>query len=244
MRLAICDDERTIREYIAERAMIACDSLEINQYETAEKILMPGLDADILFLDIQMPGTNGMDAARKLREMGCKAVIVFVTAVEEYVFDAFDVNAIGYIVKPFDDRRLDAVIKKAIGIAEEQRKIEAAISSESRDTRRTIIIKNSAGTTSIPLDDIMYAEIFDRRIVLHICDKSTIGYYGRMTELEGTAGNDFFRVHRAYLINLAYVKSYDSKNVVVAGEDIPVARGKYQKLVKAYLSYHTRREGL
>ena len=58
------------------------------------------------------------------------------------------------------------------------------------------------------------------------------------------SGQDFFRVHRAYLINLAYVKSYDSKSVRVGDAEIPVARGKYQDLIKAYLSYYTRREGL
>ena len=71
-----------------------------------------------------------------------------------------------------------------------------------------------------------------------------ISFYGRMSDLEKIVGVDFFRVHRAYLINLKYIKSYDSKHVVVMGSDIPVARGKYQKLVKAFLSYRTRQEGL
>ena len=75
-------------------------------------------------------------------------------------------------------------------------------------------------------------------------DRDNIEYYGRISELERISGQDFFRVHRAYLINLAYVKSYDSKAVRVGDAEIPVARGKYQELVKAYLSYYTRREGL
>ena len=75
-------------------------------------------------------------------------------------------------------------------------------------------------------------------------DKEKIEYYGKMSDLEKIAGPDFFRVHRAYLINLAFVENYDSKFVTIMGESLPVARGKYQELVKAYLSYHTRKEHL
>ena len=75
-------------------------------------------------------------------------------------------------------------------------------------------------------------------------DKERIEYYGKMSDLEKIAGDDFFRVHRAFLINLSYVKSYDAKTVIIMGDSIPVARGKYRELVKAYLSYHTRKENL
>ncbi len=75
-------------------------------------------------------------------------------------------------------------------------------------------------------------------------DKECIEYYGRMTELEHVAGSDFFRIHRAYLVNLRHVSSYDSRYVCVLGNVIPVARGKYPELVKAYMSYYTRQEKL
>ena len=84
----------------------------------------------------------------------------------------------------------------------------------------------------------------NRRIILHMKDRDNIEYYGRISELESISGKNFFRVHRAYLINLACVKSYDSKSVRVGDAEIPVARGKYSDLVKAYLSYYTRSEDL
>ena len=75
-------------------------------------------------------------------------------------------------------------------------------------------------------------------------DKERIEYYGKMSDLEKVAGDDFFRVHRAYLINLSYVRSYDAKTVSILGDSIPVARGKYRDLVRSYLSYHARKENL
>ena len=266
MKLAICDDEKRVRDVIAESVRDVSESIEIEFYADATGILAPGFDADILFLDIQMPGIDGMKAARLLRKDGKKTVIVFVTALEEQVFEAFDVGALNYIVKPFGKKRITEVIKRAISQADEVRYIEKAISGEADEKHltRTITIKTGGTNRRVILSEIVYAEIFDRQITLHIAGRDRaavssgncpsrsgsektveqISYNGRISELESVSGQDFFRVHRAYLINLAYVKSYNSRTVRVGGADIPVARGKYQELIKAYLSYYTRSEGL
>ena len=180
-----------------------------------------------------------------LRTMGNKTIIVFVTAVEEYVFQAFDVGAVQYIIKPFDRNKLIETIKRAIELVGERRSIEDAL-SETKDSadNESFLIKSGGVNRKIILADISYAEVLEHRIILHMKDREQIEYYGKMSDLEKVAGDDFFRVHRAYLINLSCVKSYDAKTVTVQGEEIPVARGKYQELVKAYLSYYTRKEHL
>lgn len=129
---------------------------------------------------------------------------------------------------------------------------------------KVINVKTGGVNTSVDLDKVGFAEVFDRIIVLHMIKKdisatsrgnnplksgyenieAQISYYGRMSDLEKLAGPDFFRIHRSYLINLKNIKSYDSKHVVIMGNDIPVARGKYQEFVKAFLSYRARQEGL
>lgn len=207
-------------------------------------MLQSEFDADILFLDIQMAGTNGMDAAKELRNKGSNVVIVFVTAVEEYVFDAFDVNAIGYLVKPFNDDKLRELIIKSIETAKKQRTYDSIISTYKKDSKRIITVKTDVGTTRVNLSDVAFAEIFDRRIVLHLKDRTTIEYYGRISALENIAGEDFFRPHRSYLINMGYVLSYSANNIAILEYDIPIARGKYKVFVKEYLAFHTRRENL
>ena len=245
MKLAICDDERDIRNYIEKCAREIFSDLEIEQFPDTRDILKSGFDADILFLDIQMPGMDGMKAARILRTMGNKTIIVFVTAAEEYVFEAFDVGAVQYIVKPFDRSKLVETIKKALDLAKEKNDIKALSQiSGSVEAKRSIMIKSGGVNRRIILSEIGYAEVLEHRIILHMNDKERIEYYGKMSDLEKVAGDDFFRVHRAFLINLSYVKSYDAKTVIIMGDSIPVARGKYQELVKAYLSYHTRKENL
>ena len=229
-------------------------------------------------------------------------MIVFVTALPELVFDAFEVNAFRYIVKPFEREKLLETIEKSI----HQAKAVKQEKDYSRDNKKygygIINIKTDGINTSVALSEVAFAEVFNRMIVLHMVDGdgnrslksgsentgarnrlafsagnrslksgsentgarnrlaisagnrslksgsentgARISYYGRLSELEKMAGQNFFRIHRAYLINLKYVRSYDSKHVEILGTDIPVARGKYQNLVKAYLSFQTRMEGL
>ena len=246
MKLAICDDDKKIRELIEESVREVSGDMEIEVFADARGILAPGFDADILFLDIQMPGIDGMNAARMIRADGKKTVIVFVTALEEEVFKAFEVGAFNYIVKPFGKKRITEVIKRAIEQADEVRYIEKAL-TEKEDEKHpvhVITVRSGGSNRKVILSEIVYAEIFDRRIILHMKDRDNVDYNGRISELESVSSQDFFRVHRAYLINLAYVKSYDSRSVRVGDAEIPVARGKYQDLIKAYLSYYTRREGL
>ncbi len=246
MKLAICDDEKDIRNYIEKSVREVSPHIEVVSFPNAENLLRYGTDADIIFLDIRMPGMDGMKAARILRTTGSRAVIVFVTALEDSVFDAFDVDAVQYIVKPFDKSRLTAAIRKAIDVSNERQAVADILAGENEKavTPRSFTVRRGGVNTRVILSDIAYAEIFDRRIVLHMQDKECIEFYGRMTELEHVSGSDFFRIHRAYLINLKYVSSYDSKSVVVMGNTIPVARGKYPEFVKAYMSYYTRLERL
>lgn len=246
MKVAVCDDEKSIRDYIEKCVRAVNPEATVEQYPDASSMVSASFDADILFLDIQMPGMDGMKAARVLRTMGNKTIIVFVTAVEEYVFEAFDVGAVQYIVKPFDRNKLVETIKKSIDLAKEKNSIDAALLqiSGSEEVKRSITIKSCGANRRVVLSEIVYAEVLEHRIILHMKDKERIEYYGKMSDLEKVAGDDFLRVHRAYLVNLAEVKSYDAKNIIVSGESIPVARGKYQELVKSYLSYYTRKEKL
>ncbi len=153
MKLAICDDEKRIRDNIAESVREVSEKIEIELYSDAKGILSPSFDSDILFLDIQMPGIDGMNAARMLRSSGKKTVIVFVTALEDRVFHAFDVGAFNYIVKPFTKAKIIEVLKKAVKQAEDQRLVEAAI-SEQEEAGRTITVKSGGANTRVILSEI------------------------------------------------------------------------------------------
>lgn len=244
MKLAVCDDEKEIRRYITDVAKKSFSEISVTEYENADGIISLEFDADILFLDIQMPGTDGMEAARTIRKNGKRTVIIFVTAIEDYVFNAFDVGAAGYIVKPFDEEKIVGAIRKAIPLVDDMHRLVKLGSETDKENRRVITVKSDGINTKVVLEDVLYAEVLNRKITLHLSDGKDISYYGKMTELEGMLGRDFMRIHRAYIVNMKFVKAYDWQGVNVGGKDLPVARGKYQKLVKTYMSYHTRLEGM
>ncbi len=233
MRIAICDDEEKVREILLRKVGAAFPEDPIDTFSSGEELLKASEVPDILLLDIKMPGISGMEVAKALRERADKTVIIFITGEEQYVFDSFDVQAFHYLVKPFSDQKLEEVLNKA----------KELITKEKRQPEKKYVMVNSGGShIRICLSDVIYAEVFNSKVIVHTTD-SDIEYYGRLTELEKLAGEDFFRTHRAYLVHLKFVKKYDATNVYLKKGQALVSKQNYPKLVKKVLDYN-RREGL
>ena len=227
MIIGICDDEKDVRAFLQQKIEQYTDA-DILLYEAGEALMQSDTKPDILFLDIQMPGTDGMQIARQIRECDKSMQIVFVTGIEDYVFEAFDVEALNYLVKPIDDKKLEAVLKIA------QEKITN--STKPIDTRQSIVVSAGGIHTKIYLDDIIYAEVFNRKIMIHTTSEN-IEYYGKLTELEDMAGENFFRPHRAYLINMKYVERYDATNIYLEKGQVLMAKQNYKNFVRRYMEY-------
>ena len=234
MRIAICDDEKNIRELIASKVLKHYPEAEIIFFSSGEELLLSDKNIDILFLDIQMSGRNGMETARELRKKDKTVILIFVTAMEEYVFQAFDVRAFHYIVKPIDDTKFSDVLSRAID----------ECYSQGIDTREPepnyVMINNGGVHTKVKIDDIVYAEVFNRKVVIHKMNDE-IEYYGKMSDLEAVAGDSFFRPHRAYLVNFKYVEKYDATTIYLEKGTALMAKLKFPEFVKKYLKYIQKR---
>ena len=233
MRIAICDDEKNIRELIANKVEKQYPDAEIIFFQSGEELLLVDKSIDILFLDIQMSGIDGMETARELRKKDKSVILVFVTAVEEYVFQAFDVGAFNYIVKPIDDGKFSDVLHRAVDEWSSQN------INEKEPEERYVLINNSGVHTKVILDEIVYAEVFNRKVVIHKLD-GEIEYYGKMSDLESLAGDSFFRPHRAYLINFKYVEKYDATTIYLERGTVLMAKQNYPEFVKKYMKYIQR----
>ena len=234
MRIAICDDEKNIRELISAKVMRQYPEAEIICYSSGEEALLSDQPMDILFLDIQMTGMNGMETARALRSKNKATLLIFVTAMEEYVFQAFDVDAFHYIVKPIDDGKLAQVLCRAVEEWQSQ-------DLDRKETETNHVMITSGGVhTKVHLDDIIYAEVFNRKVVIHTL-KDEIEYYGKLSDLEAVAGEDFFRPHRAYLVNFKYVEKYDASAIYMEKGTALMAKQKYPVFVKQYMKYNQKR---
>lgn len=112
LKIAICDDEPAFAIQLGDKIREAIPDCEIQTFFSGGELLRGGR-FDICFLDIQMEGINGIETARKLREKDEESIIVFITGAREYVFEAFDVAAFHYLVKPLEDGKLQEVLRRA-----------------------------------------------------------------------------------------------------------------------------------
>lgn len=228
MVIGICDDEKNIRDILEEKIKKYVPGAKIIQFSSGDSILKCAMDLDLLFLDIRMPGTDGMQVAKKIREVNMDLMIVFVTGVEKYVFQAFDVGALHYLVKPIDDKKLAQVLDKA--------KESIALKNKADEKRTSIIVSSRGVHKKVFVDEIIYAEVFNRKIVIHTID-NVIEYYGKLSDLEKMVGDDFFRPHRAYLINMKYVEKYDASNIYLEKGQVLMAKQNYRNFVESYMKY-------
>ena len=236
IRIAICDDEQNIRSYLAALIRREDSSCRISEYASAEAYLAAGEDYDLLLLDIELgggagsPGSmDGMALARRLRSLppDRQPLIIFVTGYESYVYQAFDVEAFQYLVKPVDEGRFADVFRRAaekLSVLEKQR-------------QRTLLVQYAGSSRVIPLENIRYVESHGHKLLLHL-KEGTVEYYGKIGELELELGGQFARIHKGYLVNLRHVEEYARGQVTLTdGEKLVISKYKYDAFVKQHLRF-------
>ena len=236
MDIAVVDDEKAIREHICGLVEERQPESRIEAYATGEELLTSGKRFDIVFLDIQMEGMNGIEAARSLREKNANlgvedTVLVFITGIKDYVFDAFDLYAFQYLLKPIDERKFAEVLERAVR--------EAAKKKE----RRVLFIKSR--NLTLDQSEILYIESRAKKVEIHTKGAAqAIEIYAAMDELEGQLGENFYRCHRAYIVNMDCITEYDSESITLTGGDrVYLTKKKYGEFVKAYM-WHLQNGGV
>ena len=242
MQIVICDDDRKIQEILRNKIEKICREAGLEHQilccSSGEEVLSAKEAPDLLFLDIQMPDRNGMDVAQELRRRKWRTILIFVTALAEYVYDAFDVGAFHYLVKPFEDAKLSRVFRTAV--EEYERRCQPETGQEEAEPPKMLLIRQGAVSLAVPVDSIIYAEVFNRKVTLHTLDGDK-EYYGKLTELSEQVGDGFSITHRDYLVNLAYVEKYDATTIWLEQGTALVSKKQFAGFVKQYMRYISRR---
>lgn len=228
LKLAICDDEKYQREEIVGIIVGALrlknKQYKIFQFDNGEDLISSTDVFDIYFLDIKMDKLTGLEVAKKIRLINKEAIIIFITGIKDYVFDAFDVNAFHYILKPIDENKLKDVLYSAL------------LQFDKKD--EFIIAKTISQATKIFLKDIMYIESQHRKLRIHT-KNNIIEYYHKISDIEKELyGCNFFRCHKSYIVNLKYVESYDNVFItLINSEKIYVSKYRLDDFSKAFMYY-------
>ena len=236
LRIGICDDQLNARDALRfELEKILRDKSEqiVYEFSTGASAVRwlekhPG-EIDLLFLDVEMDGISGMDAAAQIRNFDKEICLVFVTGYTDYVFDGYKVNALDYVIKPASAKKLLDVLKRV----REQL-------SDKYD--KTFSFKNPEGTYRLPLSNIAYFYSDNRKVNIVCTSRErslSYSFYGKLDEVEAKLSHAFVRIHQRYLVNPAHVERIGSENITIAGACLPMSRALKEsaavKLAKAML---------
>ena len=228
LKIAICDDETVmcgqLKELVSGKLSQWQEDFTVVCYTNAMRLLFSPMDFNLIFLDVQMPGINGMSLARKLRQKGFEGVLIFVTVMREYMPEAFEVEAMDFLCKPIDPKRLEAALARSV----------RRLGTEAEDT---LFIRTANWCRAVKIRDIYYCEVMDRKIYVHM-KGDVIEYYGRMKDLEKQTAFKLIRCHRSYLINPRYLSEYRCGFALLEnGEKIPVAQSCRQGFMEQMMRY-------
>lgn len=229
IRIGICDDEKYMSNKI--RAMVSGFFRERNieililQFSGGEELLEYDKQIDILFLDIQMKGIDGVETARKLRRRNFKGFLIFITVLKEMVFQSFEVQPYDYLVKPVEEQYFDKMMERLLASIKNARE-------------ENLLVQKGYESRIVPIGDIVFCEIIDRKIYLHLVSSEVVDYYERIENLEKKLNHGFFRCHRSYLIHLKYLKGYKNGTAYMEnGREIPVSRLRGKEFSNVILHY-------
>ncbi|WP_448530677.1 LytR/AlgR family response regulator transcription factor [Raineya sp.] len=184
---------------------------------------------DILLLDIDMPEMSGLDLLKMLKK---QPATILVTSKTEFALQAFELDAIDYIVKPPEYPRFLKAIQKAIQFLETNGKEN--ISNESNASE--IFVKVSGKLIRLPLNEILFIEALSDYVLIHTEDKRQYVVYATMKYFEEklSAYKHFKRIHRSYIVNMQKVKSIDeSQNVLIGEKTLPIGNTYREEFLKS-----------
>jgi two-component system LytT family response regulator/two-component system response regulator LytT len=246
LKAVVVDDEQLAREEL-------CYMLE--QMGSVEVIAQAGngleavgvverLTPDVVFLDVQMPGLNGFEVAHRLIQHGTSPNIVFVTAFDRHAIEAFEVNAVDYLLKPIETARLEKAVERArqrvaqVPLNDQVERI-VQLMAERQSKRERVAIKVGERFLLVQADEIIYASLTDDSINIVTSQLAGTSNFRTLDELQARLDPSmFWRVHRSHLVNINKVKEivpWFSRNYILRMKDpkateIPVSRAQTKRL--------------
>ena len=239
IKIAFCDDDLSVLRELG--ALMDKNRVERNQdiiyasFNSPLELLAEiakGLRPDVLFLDMIMPGENGITAAREIRQYDRNVKIIFLTSSSEFAVESYTVGAYYYQIKPI---RPDSFC----------RLLDAVIAACSRESSVSLILRCKTGVARIELEQLEYCEVIGRTLMFHMAGGRILEGTGSLDRLcsELTDYTCFLRPHRSFLINMEYIRGISYRGIRMASSaDIPIPHGKLSEIKSRYLEYAFERK--
>lgn len=237
MRIALCDDEillvQSYAEMIRKWSQKTECPCEINTFCSPKNLLLELQDGylyDLLLLDIEMPGMNGMELARAVRQIDHSVMIVFLTNYDHFVFEGYEVGAFRYLLKPEAEEKLYPLLNH--------------VAAEREQDKEYLLVHSGGREERLDLCAILYLEASRHDTVLHTKEGEQLLKLP-ISKLAGLLPENFRFSHRSFMVNLQYLERLSKTECLMSNEDrVPVSRASYGALNEAFIAYYKKRSGI
>lgn len=234
IRIALCDDDVSI----LEEMLIFLDRYCLERSQEIKSLTFPssvellaeierGVRFDVLFLDILMPGQDGLTAASEIRKYDSTVKIIFLTSSTDFAVQSYAVKAYFYQLKPIRWNDFSHIMDSVLEKCEQERKT-------------SLILHCKNGITRLNPECLVFCEVIHRTLLFHLSSGKVLESTGSLDKLNRCLMpyDCFLRVHRSYLVNLDYVQNISYRAVTMSCmTEIPIPRGKYSEIKNAFLEY-------
>lgn len=238
-RIAICDDEisqiKNISDYLTRFSIKTDTEFQIERFTSGNELLKKYYNEkspfDILFLDMEMPGRNGIETAEEIRRIPDRNVLIaFITSYPEYMQDSFDVQASQYFTKPVSYELFEQKLEKMLDYI------------NGLETNITVLSQKS-GETILYLDDIICIEANRNSNLIITTQNEEIVIKGKINNYEKELANKYFiSIHRSCLANMKYIRKFNADSLEFStGKIVPVSRRKLSEIKEAFSKYMVMR---
>ena len=232
IKIAFCDDDMEVLHQMNE--LLDRYRVERNEDITYAAFQSPfellteiekGIRPDILFLDVVMPGQNGMDVAKEIRQYDTNMKIIFLTSSPEFAVESYTVGAYFYQLKPIWEESFFRLMDSVLSECEKKKK-------------NSLILRSKDGITRIDLQQLEYCEVLGRKLLFHLENGAVLEGAGSLDDLVGQLMqySNFFRPHRSFLVNMEYIQNISSRSIKMVNDAvIQIPHGKCSEIKNTYM---------
>lgn len=229
MKIAICDDSMNDIKIIKDfciRSNVSTN-LEIHTFNNScdlQQSYANGKYYDIILLDVEMPGIDGIHLGKYIKSIDSKAIIIFISSYPQYAVESYDCSAFYYILKPCTQEKIKAILKHAIDTLEMQRK--------------TLIVYKRNTPISINLNDIYYIECLRKHVIFHFADDQ-IEIVSTLAEIYAQCNKfGFLQIHQGYIVNMNKIKNIEDRFVILDNNiKVEISVRKKSETLLAYANF-------
>jgi len=226
IKCMIVDDEplaqKGLKEYVADTPVL--ELVAVCDNATQAYSYIGNKAADLVFLDIEMPGITGIEL---IKSLACKPAIIFTTAYPQYALQGYELDVVDYLVKPISYERFLKAVNKAADFI--QAKTPTGIATE----QGYFFVKVNYALEKILYDDILYIEALQNYIAIHLTERKIVSYMTITNMMKQLPPSLFMRIHKSYIVALRKIDSVSGNKVIIKSETLPVSRSVKEALFLA-----------